>query len=193
MTVQKQSHVDVERAVAYGLFAVVGGYAFVTAFQYGLFNDGGRVGPGLLPAVVGALVMAGSVLLLVRTLRGKAATDDSPVAAAIAATMDEAGTTADSSPPDAGRDVDIFGRTATQRVRQLWLVMAALVVALALVPVVGLLGALLLFSLFVSIAVERRPWLPSVIISLMSVVVIYTVFAVLLNVPLPTGVLGIGG
>jgi len=69
----------------------------------------------------------------------------------------------------------------------------ALVVALLLVSLVGLLGALGLFSLFVSIMVERRPWLPSVLITATSLGVVYGVFVVFLEVPLPTGALGIGG
>jgi hypothetical protein len=77
--------------------------------------------------------------------------------------------------------------------RQLQMVTVALIVALLIVPLVGLLGALALFCLFASIVVERRPWLSSVVITTVSITVIYLVFAVFLEVPLPAGVLGIGG
>ena len=50
-----------------------------------------------------------------------------------------------------------------------------------------------LFCLFASIVVERRPWLSSVLITGVSITVIYLVFSVFLEVPLPTGALGIGG
>ena len=77
--------------------------------------------------------------------------------------------------------------------RQLQMVTVALVVALLLVQLVGLLAALALFCLFASIVVERRPWLSSVLITAVSITVIYLVFSVFLEVPMPTGALGIGG
>jgi hypothetical protein len=41
--------------------------------------------------------------------------------------------------------------------------------------------------------VERRAWLPSVVISLVAVIVVWAVFALFLGVPLPDGLIGIGG
>jgi hypothetical protein len=197
VTTQPRHQIAVEEAVAFGLLAAVGGYAFITAwFDYDLFNEGNRVGPGLVPAVVGGLIALISGVLLVLTLTGRRARHDhglAEVAQSVAA--DVPPETADpGADADAGDDdVDIFGRTAAQRMRQLQMVTVALVAALFLVSLVGLLGALGLFSLFVSVVVERRPWLPSVLITAASVLVVYGVFAVFLEVPLPTGSLGIGG
>lgn len=189
--------IAVEEVVAYGFLTAAGGYAFINAFDYPVFNEGNRIGPGLLPAIYGGLIAMISTVLLVRTLAGHRARHDQglvEVAQSVAPDTLEpgpAGTDTPGAEPD--DDVDIFGRTARQRMRQLQMVTVALVVALLLVAVVGLLLAMALFCLFASIVVERRPWVSSVLITAVSITVIYVVFVVLLNVPLPTGVLGIGG
>lgn len=192
-----QRRIAVEEAVAYGLLAAVGGYAFVTSFGYGLLLEGNRVGPGLLPAVFGGLIALISSFMLILTLRGRRARHDHGLAEVAQSVQGrspvEPGPAETSGPGlETSGDLDIFGRTAAQRMRQLRIVTVALIVALFLVPVVGLLGALGLFGLFASIVVERRPWLSSLLITATSVGVVYVVFAVLLEVPLPTGVLGIG-
>jgi len=190
--------IAVEEAVAYGFLTAVGGYAFITAFDYPVFNEGHRIGPGLLPAIFGGLIAVISAVLLVLTLTGHRSRHDhglAEVAQSVAPDpLVELGSTEFADPDaESDGDVDIFGRTAAQRMRQLQIVTVALVVALLIVPLVGLLGALGLFSLFASIVVERRPWLSSVVITTVSLTVIYLMFAVFLEVPLPAGVLGIGG
>lgn len=180
----------VEEAVAYGFLTALGGYALLTAFDYPILTESGQVGPGLLPAVFSGLITVISAGLLLATLAGRRAKHDDGLAE-IAHSV-----TADvSSGPDdqADEGLDIFGRTAGYRMRQLQMVTVALVVSLLLVPLVGLLVALGLFSLVASILVERRPWLSSVVITAVSLVSIYLVFAVFLEVPLPTGLLGFGG
>jgi hypothetical protein len=198
VTTQPRRDVAVEEAVAFGFLTAVGAYAFVTSFDYDLLNEGNRVGAGLVPAVVGGLITLVSGVLLVLTLTGRRARHDhglAEVAQSVAADVPTEAGPPDAAEPGthAGDDRDIFGRTAAQRMRQLQMVTVALVVALFLVSVVGLLGALGLFGLFVSVVVERRPWLPSVLITAASIGVVYGVFAVFLEVPLPTGALGIGG
>lgn len=179
-----------ERAVAFGLLAVVGGYAFVTSFDYEWFVDEGRVGPGLVPGVIGGLVAVLSLAMVAASLRGQRSTEEHGLAEVVAAATAQP---SDANHRGADDDVDIFGRTARQRVHQLWMVTAALIVALSLVGYIGLLASFLLFCLFASIVVERRPWLPSLVISAISIVAVYYLFAVFLEVPLPTGYLGIGG
>lgn len=196
--------IAVEEAVAYGFLTAVGVYALAGAFDYPVLTEGNRIGPGLLPAVYGSLIALISGVLLVRTLAGRRTRHDhglAEVAQSVAPGAEEdtawaeaAGRDADAA-PGAGteEELDIFGRTAAQRMRQLQMVTVALVVALLLVPFLGLLVALALFSLFASIVVERRPWTSSVIITAVSVTAIYLVFSVFLEVPLPGGLLGIGG
>lgn len=170
-----------EEAAVYGALTAVGAFVFVTAFGYGLLTDGGRVGPGLLPAVVGgmvALIAGGRLLAVVRERR----TADDPHPA-------ERGR-ADARTDD---DVDIFGRTARMRARQLRIVFAALTVAVLAVPLLGLLGAFFALSLFLSAVVERRPWPASALISVVSIVILYVIFVEFLRIPLPVGLIGIGG
>jgi len=183
--------IDVERAVAFGLLTAVGGYAFFMSFDYGWFNEGNRVGPGLVPAVTGALVALISGGLLIATLLRRAPSRSEGLAQiATATTGDSALVEEEERGED---DVDMFGRTPAQRVRQLWLVTGGLLVALYLIGFVGMLPALGLFCLFASIYVERRPWLPSVLVTAASLAVAYGVFVVFLEVPLPTGYLDFGG
>jgi hypothetical protein len=151
-----------------------------------------------MPAVVGGLIALISAVMLLLTLIGRRARHDHGLAEVAQSVV--ADVPADPGPdetvdPDAGTDggLDIFGRSAAQRMRQLQMVTIGLVVSLFLVPLLGLLGALGLFCLFASIVVERRPWLSSVLITAVSVGVVYGVFAIFLEIPLPPGVLGIGG
>lgn len=187
--------IAVEEAVAYGFLAAVGGYAFINAFDYPVLTEGNRVGPGLLPAIYGGLIAVISAVLLLLTLTGHRARHDQGLAEVAQSVAPDAllePGSAETAGPDDRTDRDIFGRTAAQRMRQLQMVIVALVVALLLVPLLGLLGALALFGVFASIVVERRPWLSSVVITAVSVTLIYLVFSVFLEVPLPAGVLGIG-
>lgn len=211
--------VSVEHAVAFGLLTALGSAALVVALGYGLFNEGARVGPGLVPAVVGGGIALIAGWEFVSTLRGRRASHSHGIAEVAAsvepdipaapahvagaagpgAPLDEAtaggGTASPGAVPGSGPDddVDIFGRTATTRGRQLVVVFSALVVAVLLIPVLGFLVSFFVLSLFISAIVERRAWVPSAVISLVAVVVVYAVFVLFLSVPLPTGLTGIGG
>jgi len=216
--------IAVEQAVVYGLLTALGLGALVMALDYGLFLEESRVGPGLVPAVVGGLIALIAGWELFGTLRGRRTPHDRGLAEVVAAAAVDAprgGTSSESATPggvpaggsgsmspDGGPvqipgpgpgpgpgpdDVDIFGRTPEQRSRQLWTVSAALVVSALLVPLLGLLGSLFVLSVFVSAVVERRAWLPSLIVSFLAVAAVYGVFVGFLGVPLPTGLIGIGG
>jgi hypothetical protein len=201
--------VSVEHALTYGLLAALGLYAFVVGLGYGLFNEGMRVGPGLVPTVVGAAIALIAGWELLATLRGRRASHShgiAEVAASLAPASPEgeagpagvltqatAGGGTASPGADLDGDVDIFGRTAQTRSRQLVVVFVALVVALLLVPLLGFLVSFFVLSLFISGVVERRPWVPSAAISFGAVALVYAVFVLFLSVPLPTGLIGIGG
>lgn len=191
MTAPQRSRVAVERAVAFGALAAIGGFAFIESFHFGWLKEGNRVGPGLLPAVTGGLILIVSLALLVSSLRNRTAKEHGLAEIAHATIGDGDGVQSADSPDD--EEPDIFGRTAAQRLRQLQLVTAAVIVALLLVPLLGLLVAMLVFCLFVSIVVEGRPWLASVVVNGASITAVWAVFAVFLEVPLPAGYLGIGG
>ena len=192
--------VSVEHAVTFGLLTALGLYAFVVGLSYGLFNEGMRVGPGLVPTVVGAGIALIAGWELLSTLRGRRASHTHGIAEVAAALnpddpLDEATAGGGTATPtgDLDGDVDIFGRTAKTRSRQLVVVFVALVVALLLVPLLGFLVSFFVLSLFISGVVERRPWVPSAVISLCAVLLVYAMFVLFLSVPLPTGLIGIGG
>ncbi len=212
--------IAVEQAVVYGLLTALGLGAFVMALDYGLFLEESRVGPGLVPAVVGGLIVLIAGWELIATLRGHRTAHDRGLAEVVAAasvTTPQGGASPESTAPggvpsggtgsmspDGGpvalagagpgpEDVDIFGRTPKERGRQLVTVFVALVVACLLVPLLGFLVSFFVLSLFISAVVERRAWLPSLIVSFVAVAAVYGVFIGFLGVPLPTGLLGIGG
>lgn len=217
-----------EQVMLYGLLTALGLFALVLALGYGVFKEEFRVGPGLVPAVLGGLIVLIAGWELVATLRGQRTPHDRGLAAIVAASVDaapggapaggtssegpaaadggsqatvspEEGSPATVSPDDAplatadDDDVDIFGRTARQRGRQLVTVFVALTLAILLVPLLGFLVSFFVLSLFISAVVEKRAWLPSAVVSFVAVVLIYAVFVGFLQVPLPTGLIGIGG
>jgi len=49
--------IAVEQAVVYGLLTALGLGALVMALGYGFFLEESRVGPGLVPGVVGGLIL----------------------------------------------------------------------------------------------------------------------------------------
>ncbi len=212
--------IAVEQAVVFGLLTALGLGAFVMALDYGLFLEESRVGPGLVPAVVGGLIVLIAGWELIATLRGHRISHDhglAEVVAAAAADTPQGGASSESAArggassgasgtmsPDDGPlelpgagpgedDVDIFGRTPRERTRQLWTVCAGLLVAALLVPVLGLLGSFFVLSLFISAVVEKRAWIPSLVVSFLAVAAVYGVFVGFLGVPLPGGLIGIGG
>ena len=88
-------------------------------------------------------------------------------------------------------ELDIFGRDQKTRNRQLVLVILALVVSIALVPLLGLLLSLALLMVFVSVVVEKRGVISTLVITAVTIAVFYFIFAVFLSVPLPRSFLGV--
>ena len=212
--------IAVEQVVVYGLLTALGLGAFVMALDYGFFLEDSRVGPGLVPGVVGGLIVLIAGWELIATLRGHRTPHDRGLAEIVAATAADTprdGVSAETAapggapsgehamvPPDDAPgdlpgegpgpdDVDIFGRTPKERGRQLVTVVVALVVAVLLVPLLGFLVSFFLLSLFISAIVERRRWIPSLIVSAVAVAAVYGIFVGFIGVPLPTGLIGIGG
>lgn len=70
-------------------------------------------------------------------------------------------------------------------------VAAALWIMLLAVPVLGLLLSGVALCLFLLLAVERRPLVPSLVTTAVTVAIVYGVFIAWLGIALPQGVLGI--
>ncbi len=166
-------------AVLYAVLAGVGLAAALVGSRYGVFVEGGRVGPGFLPVVAGLLtaLLCGSVAL-------------SSTRAAVRAEAGEAG----GAVPDPAEtdDVDVTGRTERQRVVNLWTVFGLTLVTILLVQVIGFLVAFGLLVLVIGAVVERQSVGRSVAIAVVAVAVVYAVFGLFLSVPLPGGLLGLG-
>jgi putative tricarboxylic transport membrane protein len=156
--------------------ATLGVAAVIIGAGYGVFDEGGRVGPGFMPVLAGSLMALFGLLDLGLSWRRGAATVD---------------------PGDAGQNAqcteqrDVRGRTSRQRQQQLWVVFGLILLALLLVPALGFLISFGLLLFVCSCAVERQGLLPSLLVSVVSVAVIYGIFVTFLSVPLPTGALGI--
>lgn len=192
------------------VLAVLGVAAVLGGLTYGITVEGGEIGPGFLPVMSGGLVAAFALLDLVGRLRRR---DDVPTQAElILDTVDRSGADDRGDSPlhptgDPGAattstqsvhtvvweegEVDIFGRTQSQRNRMLAVVVGLVVATLLAVQLVGFLVAFVLLLVVIAVFVERRPVLPAVLVALAAGAVTYGVFVVLLRVPLPQGLLGI--
>lgn len=176
--------------VAFALLTLTGVVVVLSSFGYGILLERNRIGPGFLPLVLGVLLAALGAAQLVSRLRVPApgAAEHHHQAAPVpgAAALLEA---EHETPPES--DTDIMGRSARYRARQLWMVMAAVAVTVVVVPYLGFLTSFGVLILFISIVVEGRRIVPAVLVTLAAIGVVYGVFAAFLNVPLPTGPLGI--
>ncbi|WP_246154667.1 tripartite tricarboxylate transporter TctB family protein [Saccharopolyspora hirsuta] len=153
------------QVVLFSGLALLGAGFAVSSFGYGVLLPESRIGPGFLPLVAGGLLAVFSALLLAEQLRAP-----------------------HPAPPQPG--VDDFGRTPRQRVWILRRVFVLLPVAVALVPLLGMAVAFGLLVLVISTWLEGHRPLPAVALSACSAAAMYGVFAVVLQVPLPTGVFG---
>ena len=160
-----------EVAVFAGL-TLLGAAAVVGGLHYGLFIGHGRIGPGMMPTASGALLCLLGALLTMRSLQE----------------ADGAETPEAEGDPEG---LDIFGRTRADRIRNLWIVFALLLVAILAVTVLGFLIAFGAFVLVVSVWVEQRKPATALLIAVGACLVIYLVFELFLRVPLPTGLLGV--
>lgn len=148
-----------------GLIVLGAGFA-LSAPVYGIFGEQGRIGPGFVPLAAGGLLAVLAGVLLHRQLRHPAVTGE----------------------PEAG--ADDFGRTPGQRAWILRRVFVLVPVTVLAVPVVGMVCAFGALVLVISTWLEGRRLLPAVAFSVAVAGGVWVIFAVVLAVPLPTGVFG---
>ena len=174
--------------IADAVLALLGASAVYGGVMYGLFNEDGLVAAGFLPAVCGAAIVVLSVVDLVHQLtrRPEMETIADEVFEAIIHDVPDTTDRLQTTP-----ELDIFGRDQKTRNRQLVLVILALVVSIALVPLLGLLLSLALLMVFVSVVVEKRGVISTLVITAVTIAVFYFIFAVFLSVPLPRSFLGV--
>ena len=188
----------------HAVLVVVGVVAAVVGAGYGITvpGSGGEVGAGALPVLAGAglalfaaVEVAKDVIAVRRHRAVGTAASGAPTRPGLplAAADLVPGTTTDvaaaSEAPSEERD--IFGRTAAQRKKLLLVVSGLLLLAVLAIPLVGFLISFGLLLLVLSWKVEGRPLLPSLVTTVVVVVVTRLVFVNFLGVPLPSGLLGI--
>ncbi|MFC7331041.1 tripartite tricarboxylate transporter TctB family protein [Marinactinospora rubrisoli] len=153
------------QVVAFGVLTGLGGAVAVAALSYGVWLDEGRVGAGLLPLVLGLLLLLTCGALFAAALR-RALTRRSPA-------------------PGTDSGTDPRGRTQAERVRNLRVVFALTLAMVAVLPYVGILVAFGGYVTAVATLVERRPWYAALATAAAVVAAVHLVFGVLLGVPLP--------
>lgn len=167
------------RLVLFAVVTAVGVFMATTAGQYTVLSEDGRLGGGFLPLATGAVLsLLGGVQFVAAGLQLRRLAHDRHALEA-----------EDERRRREAAEPDIFGRTGGQRIHQLATVIAAIIASAALVPLLGLMGSLLLLSLFISAVVERRVWWVAVLVSVASVGLVHLIFDVLLGLPLPAGIL----
>lgn len=173
-----------------GLAAVIGGLG------YGAFGDDGRVGPGFMPVVAGAIMMIAALLTFVKnfivTARGGLIEEEEiDPDELLAQAGDEPSPEVIDAVDNEDSELDIFGRTASQRSWAVVFIFAIIGLCIFLVDYIGLLLALTLMVLLLLLVVEKRGVVASVISAVIAFAFGYIVFATLLDVRLPQGMLGL--
>jgi hypothetical protein len=176
----------------YAVLALLGIAAAVGGASYGMFLDGGRVGPGFIPVVAGVLAAVLCGWIALRSLRTQAVEHEGLLTETPPGLADLGATEAPASAALAADEPDITGRTQRQRTRNLWTVFGLTFGAILLVQAVGFLVAFAVLVVVIATAVERQPLLRSAAIAAVAAGVVYLVFGVFLGVPLPGGFLGLG-
>lgn len=193
--------------VGTGILALVGLVALIMGFDYGFIGENDQIGPGFMPAVVGGFILIASLAEIARLflapqgqhsggLGGVAEELSAEAAAAQDAARQETANHGDLSPADASDaenadGLDTFGRTARQRNVTVVLIFAILFAAVLLTQVIGMLLSLTLMMFSIVVFVEKKPIVPSLLISAGVLVVAYLIFVQMLGVPVPQGMLGI--
>lgn len=155
------------QTVATCVVGLLGVLFFALSFAYDWTLEDGSVGPAALPRTASALLVLVSALRLV--------TESRRAPAAVLPTVATPGAPEVEEVPDARR--------------KLLLVCATVLVTALLIPYLGLLLSLGLMTLFLAAVVERQPVVRSLLVAVATLAVSYLVFVVLLNIPLPLGLL----
>lgn len=179
------------------ILGVVGLVAVVMGLGYGFTTETGQVGPGFLPVLTGGFIVVATLLELARMFFATS----SPVEGSFMEQIEKVEEDAreaiarahahDGAAEGAGSERDTFGRTRQQRGIAIASIFGLMLVVLLLVPVLGLLISLTLMTLVLLLVVERKPVLPSVLATAAGLAFFYLIFVQGLNIPLPTGMLGL--
>lgn len=151
-------------AVTGCLAAVVAAFALIEAFGLSLSGRAGGPGPGLFPALLSALLLVLGLALLVSALRVRS--------------------------PGPGADVSSTPVFEARRVGRAGGVAVGLAASVAILPIAGFLLTGLLLVGYLILVVESRRGVWGVVAAVLIPGLAYLIFATLLSVRLPVGVLG---
>jgi putative tricarboxylic transport membrane protein len=146
------------------------GVAFaIGGIGYGVFGEGSRIGPGFMPFVAGVLLVVFGVIIGVEAVLHRGRVPSRTL-------QNIQGGSAEGGEEESGRTVAVaFG---------------LMFVTVLLVPVLGFLLSFGLLILALVTFVEREGWLRGILLSVSAIAVTWLTFVVLLEIPLPTGILG---
>lgn len=175
-TVTPTPRLEVGGWIVRAVFLVLSILIIVGAIGYGIRDDEGLVGAGMMPFAAGLVMLVATLWEGVGEFRRqRTALPQAPVENAIA-------------------DADAVEATTRTPAEQRRAVITSFVVILATLLVARVVGLLIALSLMVLVLiwpVERKPWWSGVIGGVAAFLFGWLVFGVLLDVPLPTGMLGL--
>jgi putative tricarboxylic transport membrane protein len=149
--------------VALGVAFAIGGTG------YGVFGEGSRIGPGFMPLVAGVLLVVFGAMIGV-----EAALHRGRVPSRRVQNMEQGGVEGEEE--GGGRTVAVaFG---------------LMLVTVLLIPLLGFLLSFGLLILALVTFVEKEGWLRGILLSASAITVTWLTFVVLLEIPLPPGILG---
>ena len=183
-----------EQLIFLGVMAVLGLLAVVGGIGYGLELDE-RVGPGLMPFAAGVLMLLTVAVQLLRRLRTPVSEPEPEVgteaelepAAELAAGSGAEPATATGESEDA----DVVADAATPDGRRVATIFAMIVLAVAATYLIGMLLSVSLLVGALFLLNDRTKPVTALIAAVAAGLFGWLVFETLLDVPLPTGLLGL--
>jgi len=152
-----------------GLLVALGVAFAIGGTRYGVFGEGSRIGPGFMPFVAGVLLVVFGVMIGVEAAlhRGRV-------------------------PSHAARNTQEGGVEGEEEAGGSTVVVAfgLMLVTVLLIPVLGFLLSFGLLILALVTFVEREGWVRGILLSVTAITVTWLAFVVLLEIPLPPGIVG---
>lgn len=169
--------------------------AMIAGINYEVYLENGLVGPGFMPLVAGGVMTIAGAATLVRSLvpaKKKSEVivfdDQAAIQAELEAIEQEKEALATYN--DKGEKLDTFGRAPKQQTYAVLAIFATLIVSAFLINYIGLFLSLSLMVFVLVFLVEKRKIIPAILATLGCMVFAFVVFKTLLQIPLPTGLLG---
>lgn len=172
---------DVAVAAAFAVLALV----FLVEGRDLAFESRGIPGPGLFPFLLSVTILVFSTALALLALGSRRRRREAPTAVEPSAAELTPTALADNSGLAAGDEHE--EPRSLHRALALWLLV--LVVCLSL-PIIGFLPAMLLLTAVLTLGMERRHDVKSVVLAVVVPVAFYFLFGTLLDVRLPAGFFG---